>query len=299
MRISGRCCGEMGRVEASGGHLEAVGRPRVGWRRRRRREQQQLRGRRTPSVGSAGAGTRRRLGRTRCHRRPGGRGERPGGAAGGAVGGLRQANGGWRCSGWQRRLARRCEFVVWLCAGRRRIGVFVLGAVAGGATGRPRHLRRRIEDSDPRHSCPSTSSGGGRSAAAAAGSSGGASSSAPAPFGGGSGAGGGTGSFAVGQPAVGGAVYTLAGGRIELPPPPPSHRGAGEDRVGDEDMFSDMASDGDRSMPDEVDVPLPGVTLAEGISQMASMGFPEDSARGALEASNGDVDAAVALLLDG
>jgi len=95
-------------------------------------------------------------------------------------------------------------------------------------------------------------------------------------------------------------AYTLAGGRVELPPPPaPQKRpqsGDSDDVLDDDDeMFSDMASDGERSRPDEAD--LPEVDLGEAAAQIAAMGFPEDAARRALQASNGDIDAAVALLL--
>lgn len=121
----------------------------------------------------------------------------------------------------------------------------------------------------------------------------------------GSGAASGSGTFAaggVGAAGLGGVAYTLAGGRVELPTPPaPQKRpqsGDSSDAIFDDDddeMFSDMASDGERSRHDEADLPEPD--LGEAVAQIAAMGFPEDAARRALQASNGDVDAAVALLL--
>lgn len=92
----------------------------------------------------------------------------------------------------------------------------------------------------------------------------------------------GSGTFAAGASPSPGVAYTLAGGRIELPSGP-----KGEDM----ELASDMASNGDAESQDaEVDE-------REAIASIVAMGFPEDSAQRALEASRGNVEEAIAHLL--
>jgi len=108
------------------------------------------------------------------------------------------------------------------------------------------------------------------------------------------GASGGSGTFA-GQaacaaPATGG--YTLSGGRVVTPQPaPPSAAG-----FSTTDILSDMASDGAESVAASAES---DVDMDVAVSSLVAMGFPEDRAREALQASRGDVDGAVALLVEG
>lgn len=106
----------------------------------------------------------------------------------------------------------------------------------------------------------------------------------------------GSGTFAAGADAggFGNVGYTLAGGRVELPPPAPARPGSRGQH--DDEVFSDMASDGAGSGADPEDLP-DAPSEDQMVAQIAAMGFPDDAARRALQASNGDIDSAVALLL--
>lgn len=86
------------------------------------------------------------------------------------------------------------------------------------------------------------------------------------------------------------AVDVESGDRIELPPlipPAPSP---------DDEVASDMASDGGRSVREDLDGDM-AMEAEEAVARVVAMGFPEDQARGALQVANGDPDRAVALLL--
>jgi len=108
------------------------------------------------------------------------------------------------------------------------------------------------------------------------------------------GTGGGSGTFAgnaaSAAPATGG--YTLSGGRVETPQP----SAAEVSHAGNADVLSDMASDGAESVAESVQS---DADMDVAVSSLVAMGFPEERAREALQASRGDVDGAVALLVEG
>jgi len=90
-----------------------------------------------------------------------------------------------------------------------------------------------------------------------------------------------------------GGTYTLAGGPV-LPPPAASAAAATEDNV------SHMASDGDMSPRDDADLVPPTFEEMdeENLAVLVSMGFDQESAKAALAAAKGNVDDALAMMLD-
>jgi len=92
-----------------------------------------------------------------------------------------------------------------------------------------------------------------------------------------------------------GGTYTLAGGPV-LPPPEATAFAAAEDNM------SHMASDGDMSPRDDADLGAPNFEdmqdSEENLAILVSMGFDQESAKAALSAAKGNVDDALAMMLD-
>lgn len=110
----------------------------------------------------------------------------------------------------------------------------------------------------------------------------------------------GSGTFASGAAgAPGGTVaYTLAGGRVELPPArPPGGGGAGDDGASDVALLDEESEGGESIGADAAMMDMEPPSMDEAVAQIVSMGFPEDAARSALQAAKGDIDTAVAHLL--